>query len=163
MWQGAGSDREDCIADRGSAATDARTSSVAFRRNWHQLQESDTGYRGLRALEENLAGDLVGMDIGEVNKGKGQPKGKGKSNGKGKNDEGKGQTKDQGAGKGKGKGKSRQTKNNEISKSDRRCFVGGKTRHFAKDCDRHVRTVNEVTETTPVSTPVSVITEPGHC
>ena len=39
---------------QGSAATDARTFSVAFRRNWHRLQESDTDYRGLRALEENL-------------------------------------------------------------------------------------------------------------
>ena len=46
----------------GSAATAARTSSVAFRGNWHRLQESDPGFRGFRALEENH---------GAVKKGKG--------------------------------------------------------------------------------------------
>ena len=38
----------------GSAAADAGTSSVTLRRNWHRLQESDTGDRGSLALEENL-------------------------------------------------------------------------------------------------------------
>ena len=38
----------------------------------------------------------------------------------------------------------------------------GKTGHVAKACDHRVRTVNEVTMTAPVSTPVSVVTEPGH-
>ena len=81
------------------------------------------------------------MDIGAVNKGKGQPKAKGK---------------------GKGKGKNHEPKNNENSKSDRKCFVHGKPGHFAKDCDRRGRAVIEVTKTAPVSTPVSVITEHGH-
>ena len=45
---------KDCNTDGGSAAADAGTSSVTLRRNWHQLQESDTGDRGLLALEENL-------------------------------------------------------------------------------------------------------------
>ena len=31
IWQGAGSDREDCNSDGGSAATDARTSSFDIR------------------------------------------------------------------------------------------------------------------------------------
>ena len=35
-------------------AADAGTSSVTLGRNWHRLQESDTGDRGLLALEENL-------------------------------------------------------------------------------------------------------------
>ena len=39
FWQGTGSDREDCSADGGNAATAARTSSVAFRRKWQRLQE----------------------------------------------------------------------------------------------------------------------------
>ena len=60
------------------------------------------------------------MDIGAVNKGNGQPKGKGK-----------------------GKGKSHKPKNKENSKSDRKCFVCGKPRPFAKDCDQLVLTVNE--------------------
>ena len=37
-------------------------------------------------------------------------------------------------------------KNNENSKSDRKCFVCGKTVHVAQDCDHRVRTVNEVTK-----------------
>ena len=57
---------------------------------------------------------------------------------------------------------SHEPKHNENSKSDRKCFVWCKPGHFAKDCDHRVRTVNEVTKTTPVSTPVSVITELGH-
>ena len=77
------------------------------------------------------SGGLVDMDIGAVNKGKGQPKGKGKTH---------------------------EPKNNENSKSDRKCFVSGKPGHFAKDCDHRVRAVNEVTKTAPVSTPVSVST-----
>ena len=51
---GSGSDREDCNTDGGSAAADAGTSSVTLKGNWHRLQESDTGDRGLFALEENL-------------------------------------------------------------------------------------------------------------
>ena len=106
------------------------------------------------------SGGPVKMDIGAVNKGKGQPKGQGKSKDKGKSDKGTRQPKRQ-------KQMQRQRKNhepqhNENSKSDRKCFVHGKPGHFAKDCDHRVRTVNEVTKTAPVSTPVCVITEPGH-
>ena len=53
-------------------------------------------------------------------------------------------------------------KNNESSKSDRKCFVCDKPGRFSKGCDHRVRSVNEVTKTAFVSTPVSVITEPGH-
>ena len=95
------------------------------------------------------SGGPVDMDIGSNNKGKGQPQGKGK---------GKGQPK----GKGNAKGKNHEPKNNENSKSDRKCFVCDKPGHFAKGCDHRVRSVNEVTKTAFVSTPVSVITEPGH-
>ena len=97
------------------------------------------------------------MDIGAINKGKCQPKGKGKSKGTSKSDKGKGrQTKS------KGKSKSHEPKHNENSKSDRNCFVCGKPGHFARACDHRVRAMNEVTKTAPVSTPVSVSTEPGH-
>ena len=64
--------------------------------------------------------------------------------------------------KAKAKEKSREPENNENSKSDRKCFVFCIIEHFASDCDHRVGTVNEVTKTAPVSTPVSVITEPGH-
>ena len=46
IWLRAGSDREDCNFDGGSAAADAGTSSVTLRRIWHRLPESDTGDRG---------------------------------------------------------------------------------------------------------------------
>ena len=49
--------------------------------------------------------------------------------------------------KGKGKGTSHVTSGSkENSKSDRKCFICGKTGHFAKDCDHRVRTVNEVNQ-----------------
>ena len=36
----------------------------------------------------------------------------------------------------------------------------GEIGHFAKDCDHRVRTVNEVNQAAPVSTPVSAVTDP---
>ena len=89
------------------------------------------------------------MEVDAVVKGKGQPKGKGKSKGKCKSDKGKGQPKGKGRSNGKGKGQARESKSKENSKSDRKCFVCGKTGDFAKDSDHRVRTVNEVNQAAP--------------
>ena len=98
IWQRAGSDREDCSTDGGSAAADAGTSSGTLRRNWHRLQESDAGDRrkpgtlALTTWKLTLSSRAKvspkerarAKAKGRVTRAKGQPKGKVRDRGKGK-------------------------------------------------------------------------------
>ena len=60
----------------------------------------------------------------------------------------------------RGKEKSVSQRARRIRNPTASVFACGKTGHFAKDCDHRVRTVNEVNQAAPVSTPVSAVTDP---
>ena len=98
------------------------------------------------------------MDVDAVSKGKGQPEGNGTSKGTGESDKGKGQPKVKARAKGKEKPVSQRAR--RIRNLIASVLFCGEIGHFAKDCDHRVRTVNEVNQAAPVSTPVSAVTDP---
>ena len=135
-----------------------RLRSEELGTDYKKVIQAIEGY--VRSKNSGDTGGPVDMDIGAASKGKGQPKGKGRSKGKDKSDKGIGQPR--GNGKGKGKGKGREPKNNEISKSDRKCFVLWEDWTFCQRLCHRVRTVNEGDKTAPVVTPMCAFTDSGH-